>query len=73
VRWTDANGSQERRTNEPGRVVADLMKSGEPKNLEIVRPSLEDVYLKLVEAYEVSTGSTQDQTSTREQTKEPVR
>jgi ABC-2 type transport system ATP-binding protein len=52
VRWTDAHGSQERRTNEPGRVVADLMKSGEPKNLEIVRPSLEDVYLKLVEAYE---------------------
>ena len=73
VRWTDANGSQERRTDEPGRVVADLMKSGEPKNLEIVRPSLEDIYLKLVEAYEVSTTSTGDQTSTREQTKEQVR
>jgi ABC-2 type transport system ATP-binding protein len=52
VRWTDAKGVQERRTNEPGRVVADLVRSGEPKNLEIVRPSLEDVYLKLVEAYE---------------------
>ncbi len=52
VRWTDAKGAQERRTNEPGKVVADLMKSGEPKNLEIVRPSLEDVYLNLVEAYE---------------------
>ena len=41
-----------------GSVVADLMKSGvEPENLEIVRPSLEDVYLQLVAAYEVSTGS----------------
>ena len=55
VRWTDATGSQERRTDEPGRVVADLMKSGEPTNLEIVRPSLEDVYLELVEAYEAKT------------------
>jgi ABC-2 type transport system ATP-binding protein len=52
VRWTDATGSQERRTSEPGGIVADLMKAGEPKNLEIVRPSLEDIYLKLVEAYE---------------------
>ncbi|HEX4443814.1 MAG TPA: ABC transporter ATP-binding protein [Galbitalea sp.] len=53
VRWTDANGQQERRTNEPGAVVAALMKSGkEPKDLEVVRPSLEDIYLKLVSAYE---------------------
>jgi ABC-2 type transport system ATP-binding protein len=56
VRWTDASGPQERRTNEPGEVVAQLMKSGkEPQNLEIVRPSLEDVYLELVEAYESKT------------------
>jgi ABC-2 type transport system ATP-binding protein len=74
VRWIDAKGPQERRTNEPGKVVADLMKTGaEPKNLEIVRPSLEDIYLKLVEAYEGSTGSTQDQTLTQEENKEPVR
>lgn len=66
VRWTDGTGVQERRTNEPGAVVAELMKSGEPRNLEIVRPSLEDVYLKLVEAYEVSTGSTREAGSTRE-------
>jgi ABC-2 type transport system ATP-binding protein len=53
VRWTDAKGQQERRTDTPGAVVAELMKSGqEPKNLEIVRPSLEDIYLELVEAYE---------------------
>ncbi len=66
VRWTDANGAQERRTDEPGRVVADLMKSGgEPKNLEIVRPSLEDVYLTLVEAYEVGTGAAHEKESVR--------
>lgn len=57
VRWVDANGQQERRTEEPGAVVAQLMKSGnEPKNLEVVRPSLEDVYLELVSAYEQKTG-----------------
>jgi ABC-2 type transport system ATP-binding protein len=68
VRWVDANGPQERRTEEPGAVVAQLMKSGrEPKNLEIVRPSLEDVYLELVEAYDSSKAS---ETKT---TKEPVR
>jgi ABC-2 type transport system ATP-binding protein len=56
VRWSDANGPQERRTGEPGAVVAQLMKSGnEPADLEIVRPSLEDVYLELVSAYERKT------------------
>ena len=55
VRWTDANGPQERRTNEPGAAVAQLMKSGkEPEDLEVVRPSLEDIYLHLVSAYETS-------------------
>jgi ABC-2 type transport system ATP-binding protein len=54
VRWTDATGTQQQqRTNEPGKVVADLVKSaGEPRNLEIVRPSLEDIYLDLVREYE---------------------
>lgn len=56
VKWTDAMGPQQRRTVEPGAVVADLMKSGaEPKDLEIVRPSLEDVYLELVSAFENKT------------------
>jgi ABC-2 type transport system ATP-binding protein len=56
VKWTDATGPQQRRTTEPGAVVADLMRSGpEPKDLEIVRPSLEDVYLELVSAYERKT------------------
>ena len=73
VRWTDSAGQQERRTNEPGAVVAELMKSGtEPKNLEIVRPSLEDVYLRLVEAYEDSTTPT-DQKTKMTNKMEPVR
>ena len=72
VRWVDANGPQERRTEEPGAVVAQLMKSGkEPKDLEIVRPSLEDIYLELVEAYDSSRTSGPTQESDR--TKEPVR
>jgi ABC-2 type transport system ATP-binding protein len=58
VRWRDQNGRHEVRTESPGRVVADLMAARggqpeggvEPVDLEIVRPSLEDVYLRLVEA-----------------------
>ncbi len=51
VRWLDAAGArQERRTEQPGRVVAELVAAlgGEPAELEVVRPSLEDVYLDLV-------------------------
>ncbi|HEY1532244.1 MAG TPA: ABC transporter ATP-binding protein [Galbitalea sp.] len=55
VRWTGANGPEEHRTDEPGAFVAGLMKSGtEPKDLEVVRPSLEDIYLELVSAYDAS-------------------
>lgn len=53
VRWRDASGAQERRTTAPGALVAELMRLGsEPEALEIVRPSLEDVYLNLLTAYE---------------------
>ena len=51
VRWTDAGGSHEQRTDEPGRLVASLVggQGGhEPEGLEVIRPSLEDVYLQLV-------------------------
>jgi ABC-2 type transport system ATP-binding protein len=48
VRWRDDGGMHEVRTTEPGRVVADLMVDGEPRDLEVVRPSLEDIYLTLV-------------------------
>ncbi|PFG29526.1 ABC transporter ATP-binding protein [Paramicrobacterium agarici] len=51
VRWTDAAGRRhEERTPEPGRLVAALVaeSSGEPRDLEIVRPTLEGVYLELI-------------------------
>ncbi|QPZ38694.1 ABC transporter ATP-binding protein [Paramicrobacterium chengjingii] len=51
VRWTDAVGQRhEERTHEPGRTVAALVAdaAGEPRDVEIVRPTLEDVYLELI-------------------------
>jgi ABC-2 type transport system ATP-binding protein len=49
VRWQDADGRHEERTDEPGRLVAALVAAGgEPTGLEVVRPSLEDVYLGLI-------------------------
>jgi len=51
VRWRDRDGSlHEERTHEPGRVVASVVASfgGEPDDLEVIRPSLEDIYLQLV-------------------------
>jgi ABC-2 type transport system ATP-binding protein len=49
VRWRDARGLHEQRTDEPGRLVADLVAAGgEPTSLEVVRPSLEDVYLGMI-------------------------
>ncbi|MCH1882167.1 ABC transporter ATP-binding protein [Agrococcus sp. ARC_14] len=50
VRWSDASGRHEVRTLEPASVVREL--TGEPEDLEIVRPSLEDVYLELIGAAE---------------------
>ncbi|GAA3606137.1 ABC transporter ATP-binding protein [Agrococcus terreus] len=46
VRWTDAGGRHEVRTDEPAAVVRAI--AGEPADLEVVRPSLEDVYLSLI-------------------------
>ena len=46
VRWSDASGHHEVRTHEPASVVRQLR--GEPSDLEVVRPSLEDVYLSLI-------------------------
>lgn len=53
VRWIDDDGvPQERRTTTPGAVVADLHRdAGEPRGLEIVRPTLEDIYLGLIRAH----------------------
>lgn len=52
VRWRDRDGVRhEQRTDEPARFVAALVAADggdEPDDLEIVRPSLEDIYLDLV-------------------------
>ncbi|MET4781071.1 ABC transporter ATP-binding protein [Glaciihabitans sp. UYNi722] len=58
VRWHDQNGRHEERTTEPAGLVARLYaETGtEPSGLEIIRPSLEDVYLELVGAHDASTG-----------------
>lgn len=50
VRWRDVGGLHEHRTAEPGRFVAGLVDylDDEPTDVQIVRPSLEDVYLGLV-------------------------
>ncbi|MEV1132065.1 ABC transporter ATP-binding protein [Agromyces sp. NPDC049794] len=50
VRWSDPTGKHELRTEEPGLLVASLVGAlgHEPEGLEVIRPSLEDVYLQLV-------------------------
>jgi ABC-2 type transport system ATP-binding protein len=52
VRWLQGGVSREQRTEEPARLVAQLVAEHggkEVPGLEVVRPSLEDVYLELVE------------------------
>lgn len=50
VRWRDSSGrTTEERTTTPGALVAGLHRTlGEPESLEVVRPTLEDVYLGLL-------------------------
>ncbi len=48
VRWVENGVQRQERTTEPGALVARLAAAGEPERLEVVRPSLEDIYLELV-------------------------
>lgn len=52
VRWREGGRLREQRTTEPAAVVAGLYaaRGGEPDGLEVIRPSLEDIYLTLVGA-----------------------
>jgi ABC-2 type transport system ATP-binding protein len=52
VRWRENGVLHEERTTTPGAVVARL---GEPDDLQVIRPSLEEIYLDLVGAHEKST------------------
>ena len=56
VRWRDSNGVREVRTTEPAALVARLHREhgGEPPGIELIQPSLEDIYLGLVDAHAVS-------------------
>jgi ABC-2 type transport system ATP-binding protein len=64
VKWRDANGPQEHRTTQPADFVTRLYQRVgiEPEGLEIIRPSLEDIYLSLVGAR--AAGDVQAQAST---------
>jgi len=50
VRWLEGGTPREERTQRPGELVAALVArlGAEPDGLEVIRPSLEDVYLSLV-------------------------
>ena len=49
VQWQEDGARRRARTTEPARVVAELSaRLGEPAALEVLRPSLEDVYLELI-------------------------
>ncbi|WP_210480235.1 ABC transporter ATP-binding protein [Naasia sp. SYSU D00948] len=52
VRWTERGERRQLRTETPGAVVSELVRrlGHEPEDLEVARPTLEDVYLELVAA-----------------------
>lgn len=51
VSWTESGERRERRTDEPGALISQLYgRLGDAADFEIVRPSLEDIYLGIVAA-----------------------
>ncbi|MEO8907440.1 MAG: ABC transporter ATP-binding protein [Microbacteriaceae bacterium] len=50
VRWREASAVREERTARPAQLVAELVArlGGEPEGLEVIRPSLEAIYLQLL-------------------------
>lgn len=58
VRWREEGRVLERRTERPGELIARLVAAaeGEPDGLEVIRPSLEDVYLGLIGAFRTDGG-----------------
>ncbi len=65
VRWREAGELRETRTSEPGAVVAALSAGGrEPADLEVIRPSLEDVYLSLLATHAATAEARQGTTPT---------
>jgi ABC-2 type transport system ATP-binding protein len=59
VGWEDGAGRHEEVTETPTRLVAELAArygGGEVPGLQVVRPSLEDVYLSMIEASATAAG-----------------
>ena len=48
VRWTDADGDHDVPSEEPGSIVAELHGSRSYRDLEVIRPKLEDIYLTML-------------------------
>lgn len=74
VRWLDSSGARrEERTTTPGALVAELQRAGgEPQALEVVRPTLEDIYLGLIRAHDAAALQHSTTDDTRLDTKEPA-
>lgn len=67
VSWRDASGRQlSERTRTPGALVAKLLaeQGGESRDLAVKRPSLEDIYLAMLEELEADTTDTRRETAT---------
>jgi len=63
VRWRDRDGTiREVRTERPAEIVASVARElgTEPAELEVIRPSLEDIYLDLVRASGAETRETEE-------------
>ena len=77
VRWRDGNGLvREKRTSRPAQLVADLVassKGAELEGLEVIRPSLEDVYLSLVRGHEATAAGNEPARSAPEARPDPSR
>lgn len=61
VRWRENGIQREQRTNEPAALVTKLNRDhgGEPELLEVIRPSLEDIYFNLVGARRIDSLETE--------------
>ncbi|MFJ4998225.1 ABC transporter ATP-binding protein [Microbacterium sp. NPDC088619] len=74
VRWRDAAGTRhEQRTAIPGAFVAELHRTaGEPDTLEVVRPTLEDIYLGLIRQHDADALGDPTTHDSRTDLKEPA-
>jgi ABC-2 type transport system ATP-binding protein len=72
VRWAQDGVARQERTAEPGALVARLAAGGEPERLEVIRPSLEDIYLELVGERAAAPSTTPSTTPTTTPTPEGI-